>query len=451
MAQVEQVGLKQQLNTRRLGTSYQLARQSQSNGVTLRLPYLQIRPPTKTATDHNRFLESLIVTGSRISNLIHVEDIAPTRRSRPELESEVQQRSFVSSEEECSPFGSDTTDAGLCRKRPFFSFSAHRSINHESELRNVDDEIINSVELLMNLARGSSTALSTQMHGSGSDHAMAHTQEYMVTPADEEANKTNYRMLLRQQPLRGRVCGFTDTRDRRLLDPPPVLELIVNNLGDRVDLHDLNVSHLICHASLWSADGNDERHTVFIPNTSKEAGNGDLKNSKRKLAEAKGAAKPIPRSDVIEADQVVNMVTRLPTPPPMDIAAIVNVAQQAPPVTPTSRQNRTSQTLIGTSVATPMLLRDVDGVEKYFFVFPDLSVRVCGKYRLSFQLLSLNSMTGSGQAVNRIITLPFEMFPPKTFPGMTESTKLSKCLSRQGIHIHIRKDCRDFSGAPVLE
>ncbi|KAL7923890.1 velvet factor domain-containing protein [Trichoderma austrokoningii] len=39
---------------------------------------------------------------------------------------------------------------------------------------------------------------------------------------------TNFQLIMRQQPNAARACGFGD-RDRRVIDPPPIVELIVTN------------------------------------------------------------------------------------------------------------------------------------------------------------------------------------------------------------------------------
>lgn len=61
---------------------------------------------------------------------------------------------------------------------------------------------------------------------------------------------------MRQQPQVARACGFGE-RDRRAVDPPPVLELEVDqqSASDVGDIEELNLSHYIVHACLYSEDG----------------------------------------------------------------------------------------------------------------------------------------------------------------------------------------------------
>jgi hypothetical protein len=75
-----------------------------------------------------------------------------------------------------------------------------------------------------------------------------------------------------------------------------------------------------------------------------------------------------------------------------------------------------------------------------FFVFPDLSVRTEGSYRLKLTLFEVVGHTV--QQCASIYTKPFYVFTAKKFPGMEESTPLSCALADQGIKIRIRKEVR---------
>nr|KAJ3418056.1 hypothetical protein HK105_000418 [Polyrhizophydium stewartii] len=107
-----------------------------------------------------------------------------------------------------------------------------------------------------------------------------------------------------------------------------------------------------------------------------------------------------------------------------------------------ARSNKHCQTIIGSTMLPPQTLADLDGTPGNFFVFHDLSIRVQGFYTLKCELLELDS---SGpfprfRSLHTIFTSPIHMFPPKFFPGMLESTPLSKCFAKQGMPIHIRRD-----------
>ena len=99
-----------------------------------------------------------------------------------------------------------------------------------------------------------------------------------------------------------------------------------------------------------------------------------------------------------------------------------------------------------------------------YFIFPDLSVRHEGQYRLSFSLFedvkedkdSDNKSTcgpkklGSGAMAPRahvhfrleVKSVPFFVFSAKKFPGLSESTMLSRQVAEQGCRVRIRRDIR---------
>ncbi|KAG0329770.1 hypothetical protein BGZ99_000506 [Dissophora globulifera] len=94
--------------------------------------------------------------------------------------------------------------------------------------------------------------------------------------------------------------------------------------------------------------------------------------------------------------------------------------------------------LAGTVVSSLNRLKDVDNSDGGFFVFGDMSVRVEGHFRLRFTLFEL----AEGQVVHVMSTVssPMTVHSSKTFPGMSESTFLSRSFSDQGVRIRIRKD-----------
>lgn len=93
-----------------------------------------------------------------------------------------------------------------------------------------------------------------------------------------------------------------------------------------------------------------------------------------------------------------------------------------------------------------------------YFIFPDLSVRHEGKYRLSFQLFEETrdendkdavdptaSMGGTGELYFgrcQVKSKPFTVYSAKKFPGLAESTHLSRMVADQGCRVRIRRDVR---------
>lgn len=96
-----------------------------------------------------------------------------------------------------------------------------------------------------------------------------------------------------------------------------------------------------------------------------------------------------------------------------------------------------------------------------YFLFPDLSVRHEGRYKLIFRLYERNKEVQDYDPVdpttnpeslqdddlfftflNEIRSQPFTVFSAKKFPGLTESTALSRTVAEQGCRVRIRRDVR---------
>ncbi|WPH02739.1 Hypothetical protein R9X50_00560700 [Acrodontium crateriforme] len=99
--------------------------------------------------------------------------------------------------------------------------------------------------------------------------------------------------------------------------------------------------------------------------------------------------------------------------------------------------------LMGNLVASIWEGKDEHGIPGKFFVFPDMSCRSQGQYRLKFQLLRIdptNMRPGQkSPAVASIVTDVFDVFTAKDFPGMRPSTALLKALKNSGLTVGVKK------------
>ncbi|KAJ2873700.1 hypothetical protein GGH93_003010 [Coemansia aciculifera] len=86
----------------------------------------------------------------------------------------------------------------------------------------------------------------------------------------------------------------------------------------------------------------------------------------------------------------------------------------------------TVRNLIGASVTTGAKLVGVDGSGGVFFVFPDLDTS--------------DMLNTTAQIKARTFSEPFRVYSAKQFPGMIESTPLSKHFAKQGVKIPVRKE-----------
>ncbi|KAI7514069.1 hypothetical protein KC347_g925 [Hortaea werneckii] len=196
-----------------------------------------------------------------------------------------------------------------------------------------------------------------------------------VTPASRPSVSRppplNYSLSIRQQPIAARACGYGE-RDRRVIDPPPILELRISDRETGRPENDWN-GMLALHCTLLSPDGKDDETEV-------------------------------------------------------------------PPTHPDLYSTRR---LMGTLVASPYQAKDDHGVAGTFFVFPDLSCRSPGKYRLRFKLMRIDptqmSPGMSSPSVASIVTDVFSVYTAKDFPGMRASSALLKALRRQGLNVGVKK------------
>lgn len=130
---------------------------------------------------------------------------------------------------------------------------------------------------------------------------------------------------------------------------------------------------------------------------------------------------------------------------------------------PTQADQPSTRRLMGTLVASPYQAKDEHGVAGTFFVFPDLSCRSPGKYRLRFKLIRIEPtnmfLGGVHDTVTNVVTDVFSVYTAKDFPGkvlrlvifnaganqlthfsgMRASSALLKALRRQGLNVGVKK------------
>ncbi|KFY15497.1 hypothetical protein V492_01950, partial [Pseudogymnoascus sp. VKM F-4246] len=214
-----------------------------------------------------------------------------------------------------------------------------------------------------------------------------------MTRMTAEGRKLSYELKVIQQPERARACGSgaKSSADRRPVDPPPVVELRIYELDGPNGKEDITFNY---NANFF----------VFAT----------LETSR-----------PMAHGRVQQAAQQIPVLTGMP------------VSGMAYLDRPT---------------------------EAGYFIFPDLSVRHEGSYRLSFNLYEETKEDkdkDSESATDRpavkqnpdeptdsfdwrleIKSKAFTVFSAKKFPGLAESTALSRAVAEQGCRVRIRRDVR---------
>ncbi|KAI8979426.1 velvet factor, partial [Mycotypha africana] len=200
-----------------------------------------------------------------------------------------------------------------------------------------------------------------------------------------------------QNPIRARCCGFGE-KDRRLIDPPPIVQLTASRDGEDLELTPADTKLFVVHCSLYSADSNEERNLSL--------------SSRQRQASS------------VYTDSNNNFIS----------SSYSNSygASEPQPV----------RNLIGSVVSSAYCLYNLENEKGVYSIFSDLSVRTEGTYTLRFIFFDLAAgepMTMSTRVQAETFSKPFVVYTPKNFQGMTATTELSKCFSRQGVKIVTRK------------
>ncbi|KAM7188624.1 Velvet factor domain containing protein [Naviculisporaceae sp. PSN 640] len=199
---------------------------------------------------------------------------------------------------------------------------------------------------------------------------------YPSTPVHHD-----FHLVVRQQPKQGRMA-IGKEKDRKPLDPPPIVQLCCRREGVK---NYLQSPYLILTARLIKAHGKEDS----------------------------------PSS-------------------PEDSVAPSSLSHNN---NPEPREND----LVGTVVSSLYSLKDTDNTQGGFFVFGDLSVRKEGTYRLEFILYELRLQDKECWQLTRTTSEPFVVYAHKLFPGIEESTFLTRSFSDQGVRLRLRKDSRSIT------
>ncbi|KAI9728995.1 MAG: hypothetical protein M1828_000080 [Chrysothrix sp. TS-e1954] len=276
-----------------------------------------------------------------------------------------------------------------------------------------------------------------------------------------------YSLVIEQQPDRARMCGFGD-KDRRPITPPPCvrLQIIDRRTGNEVNVNEIDSQCFVLMVDLWNADAtapvNLVRHNSSTPSSSISLASTTsypppVEPNQQALMMMMGAHaqmttpgyphsgyRPMPpppgHHDPYYQMPVQHYPPGYPQPPPPH-----NMMLSAPPAMNGGQHTRNLIGSLGVSVST---LTDLDDKAGLWFVIQDLSVRQEGTFRLKLVFVDVSGSSSnglnSGAAPVRAtaFTEPFQVWSAKRFPGVKESTALSKCFAGQGVKIPIRKDTK---------
>ncbi|CAF3575064.1 hypothetical protein SNK03_001559 [Fusarium graminearum] len=310
----------------------------------------------------------------------------------------------------------------------------------------------------------------------------------------EEGTGLKYSLDVQQQPIRARMCGFGD-KDRRPITPPPCVRLVIINseTGKEVDYNTLDHAMFVLSVDLWDKDGIKEVNLVRSstgPGSGASSNNYSYSTLEPSTPSYQQQALPPSRESGYPQGQGLGYAQEYPpsvqqgygqapsyqssssygppqqyfprhsgynTDPPASSAnplfrngygqdqnALTRMA-----VVGTQPQGMFTRNLIGSLAASAFRLNDTDKKAGIWFVLQDLSVRTEGTFRLRFSFVNVGGAGGGlpihvnqGRApiLASCYSQDFSVYSAKKFPGVCESTPLSKTFALQGIKIPIRKD-----------
>ncbi|KAI0447407.1 hypothetical protein F4803DRAFT_321827 [Xylaria telfairii] len=329
-----------------------------------------------------------------------------------------------------------------------------------------------------------------------------------LEPREGSDGARKYRLEVVQQPLRARMCGFGD-KDRRPITPPPCIRLVVMDKGSgkEVDCNEVEHQHYVLHVDLWSEDGSKEvnlvKHSQQSPSISSthpssfrevvEGGQSGVYGfqaivpSSRDFSQPPNAPYPhqmapyqpdpysqgqypypqqvqpygYPQGGYRDMGGVASLPSQAMYGPryshDMSAGAMAQsrlMGQQQP------NGGMYTRNLIGSLAASASRLQDPSDKIGIWFILQDLSVRTEGWFRLRFSFINLRRLGAASnggsdaELLNRgrapvlayAFSEKFQVYSAKKFPGVCESTQLSKTFALQGVKIPIRKDQEGKAG-----
>ncbi|KAF2749300.1 hypothetical protein M011DRAFT_303656 [Sporormia fimetaria CBS 119925] len=317
-----------------------------------------------------------------------------------------------------------------------------------------------------------------------------------LAPYQGRKGDYTYSLVVAQQPVRARMCGFGD-KDRRPITPPPCIRLIVfdTKANKEVNYSEIDSSYFVLTVDLVNAQGTQEvnivrsqnsaGHTMAISQSPTAAYPGQQDphmyiKPEPQMYVASGydtygqpvPSYPAPQHQMAGGYYQSNAAPPAAYPPPPPAPSYqgapppgypaqygqqyhnppphVPMGVPSPP-TPSPQQAASAiytRNLIGSLAVNASKLNDVQKKLGLWFVLQDLSVRTEGQFRLKMNFVDVGSGQNNGHVLNKgradvlatCFSEPFQVYSAKKFPGVIESTALSKVFATQGIKIPIRKD-----------
>ncbi|KAG9253526.1 velvet factor-domain-containing protein [Emericellopsis atlantica] len=323
-----------------------------------------------------------------------------------------------------------------------------------------------------------------------------------ATSLPEAHTNWTYKLEVKQQPARARMCGSGE-RDRRPLSPPPCIRLaIFDQDGVEINYDNIDPSLFIILVDLWNVDGTQEMNltsavsnstndsgittpsTTYMPLGNEPASLGYQNPAQASMRDvtygghqsngypaAEYAMQPNPahahpsrnsnggytHSPMLPSQQYYLPSDYRPVPPGLSTLPTQGYDTpngygegSGPPVAQIPGKASSRYNLVGNRAVTAFILRDTEQRPGVWFILHDLSIRHEGFYRLKFSVVHMlrpgarhkqeaNITKERTPILVSCFSQAFQVWSAKKFPGVKKSTALSKVFSDQGIKIPIRK------------
>ncbi|PLW26884.1 hypothetical protein PCASD_23006 [Puccinia coronata f. sp. avenae] len=228
----------------------------------------------------------------------------------------------------------------------------------------------------------------------------------------------HYELRILQQPVRARMCGFGD-KDRRLLTPPVIVELLIleSQTGMQINISEVDTSFFVLNADLWDSRGAHEQNIVMHPvfyNPDSAANYLSSSEDKPSLPEPSSR-----RPAASTSSHFSSTIAENPAKSTGEMAYTRN--------------------LIGALAQSGSKLKGMDEQPSIFFIFHDLSIRTEGIFCLRFTLVVLGHTDQPTDILASTFSEPFQVYSAKKFPGMLGPTALTRHFSAQRVRIPTRR------------
>jgi hypothetical protein len=235
-----------------------------------------------------------------------------------------------------------------------------------------------------------------------------------ITQQRAEKRAQRCRLYIRQQPRAARAGP--DGKDRRTIDPPPILQLQITDFDpdSAADMEDLRSAHWVVHCRLVSPSSPRQEMSMLIPSSE----DGQSSGPPQRLLLGNYVSGPTFCEDDPDPNTAPESLQTAPSSPSARLM-MIRPSSTAPLRGTGSRRGQPQTSLPAT-----------------FFIFADLSVRKAGEYRLEFKLMKMEPQflsTGSTVPTLHSVTSDvFKVVNAKDFDQVQPSTKLVRGLLDRG-------------------